>query len=198
MFSEQVHGVKHHRNIAFRSLLSAEDSPDRNIYREINWIRVMSDDPDHAHGHGSVGDYSRGGDHVVLVTTATSVVETSPDYWWRPCPCQSGVGQSWHLTWAEAEQRATWTSQGGRRNRSLGASQESVLRGRPHNRSRPQHWSCSLLVGYQQLSEHELIVRPDHPAKPRHPFINISGLLQKDDVQTRVERSFLYNPEEAK
>ena len=31
-----------------------------------------------------------------------------------------------------------------------------------------------------------------------HPFINISGLLQKDDVQARVERSFLYNPEEAK
>ena len=55
----------------------------------------MSDDPDHGHGHGSVGDYSRGGDHVVFVTTATLVVETSPDYWWRPCPCQSGVGQSW-------------------------------------------------------------------------------------------------------
>ena len=78
----------------------------------------------------------------------------------------------------------------------MGAIQESVLRGRPHNRSRPQHWSCSLLVGYQhQLSELERIVRPDHPAKPRHPFINISGLLQKDDVQARVERSFLYNPD---
>ena len=65
----------------------------------------MSDDPDHGHGHGSVDDYSRGGDHVVLVTTATSVVETSPDYWWKTLSVSkwSRAELTSHLGWSRAE-----------------------------------------------------------------------------------------------
>ena len=105
MFSEKVHGVKHHRNIAFRSLLSAEESPDRNIYREINWIRVMSDDPDHGpwpwqcwwlqqrwwpcgvsdHGHVSGGNQSR------------LLVETLSVSKWSRAELTS------HLGWSRAE-----------------------------------------------------------------------------------------------